>query len=96
VRAAGVEPIYVVIPVALPSPQARALVAHGLVAPVWAFNDPDAFPAIYEVSNRFDLHHLSNHGARLFSPLLAERFAAELEPSAHAEHPVAPAAALVR
>jgi hypothetical protein len=38
---------------------------------VLAYDDPDAFPTLYAIENRFDVEHLNSVGARLWAEQLA-------------------------
>ena len=77
-RAAGVEPVYLIPPESTPTPHLLRLAEEGRVPRLLAFNDPETYPELYRIENRFDRNHLRDSGARIFSRLLAERFSAEL------------------
>jgi len=47
---------------------------------VWSFADPNEVPALYDPANRHDPTHLNHAGAKAFTDLLAERFAATMKP----------------
>jgi len=79
VRAAGAEPVYLVMPIPQPTPEADALAAEGVIPHLIAFNDADLFPEFYQQDARFDRGHLNAQGAELLSRALARRFAAELD-----------------
>jgi hypothetical protein len=72
VRRAGAEPIFVIAPTINPEENYGGI-PDG--APVWSFNNPAEFPALYEPANRYDLWHLNHQGAIHFTTLLAARFA---------------------
>lgn len=73
VRRAGAEPIFVIAPTINPVENYGGI-PDG--APVWAFNNPTEFPALYEPAHHYDLWHLNHQGAMKFTALLAARFAA--------------------
>ena len=73
-RGRGIEPLFVVAPVTTPETEFRRLPAQGIAAPVFAFNDPAAFPELYAVDVRADTMHLNERGSLLFTRRLAARF----------------------
>jgi hypothetical protein len=75
-RAAGVEPVFVLYP---PAPNKRPEIrgAHeaGAIPNLISFADPDAYPALYNsLKQRFDENHLNKAGASRLSVLLGEEF----------------------
>ena len=74
-RADGVEPLFVIAPVTTGEEELRRLPERGVVRTLLAFNDPAAYPDLYEVDARADTMHLNERGALRFTQLLAERFA---------------------
>ena len=46
---------------------------------VFAFNNPEIFPTLYQVESRWDFAHLNDKGAREFTRFMAEQFAQYLE-----------------
>jgi hypothetical protein len=46
-----------------------------LSLPKLSFNDPNAYPDLYELDNRFDMTHLNRDGARLLTQYLAREYA---------------------
>ncbi len=73
VRQAGAEPIFVLTPTINPVENYGDIPGG---APVWLYNDPDQYPALYELTNHYDSWHLNHQGAIEFTSLLAARFAA--------------------
>ncbi len=81
IRARGVEPVFV-----LPAPGSwsrhRDIVEAaemGALPCLFAYNDLDAYPELYERENLFELGHLESPGVRRFTTILAEDFIAYLE-----------------
>ena len=72
VRAASAAPVFVIPPTALPLPP--FFEGRGGGETVFAFNDPAAFPELYQVALRSDVEHLNAAGAGVFTQLLARRF----------------------
>lgn len=72
VRAAGAEPIFVLTPTINPVENYGGIPGG---APVWLYNDPERYPALYELANHYDSWHLNHQGAVAFTSLLAARFA---------------------
>lgn len=75
IREAGVVPIHVLPPVGEPTPRPYRIAEAGLVPVLLAFGDPGRYPELFEEESRFDARHLNGRGAKLFSLVLAERFA---------------------
>lgn len=75
VREAGLELIYVIAPGIESSAALRRLHREGVVPTLFAFDDPETYPNLYDEKNRFDRRHLNTRGARIFSTLLARRLA---------------------
>lgn len=75
IERAGAQPVFLIPPTIHPSPELHALIRAGDVeAPVFAFDDPVAYPALYDPDVRFDRVHLNTVGAALFTEALADRF----------------------
>ena len=74
-RSRGIEPVFVIAPVTTDEETFRRLAKEGAVRPLFAFNDPAAYPELYQVNMRADTMHLNEPGSLLFTRLLAERFA---------------------
>jgi len=72
-RAAGVEPVYIVPPSMDATPIAFALREAGLIPNLLAFNDPKALAGIYRFEKRFD-SHLTRAGAEEFSLIFARSY----------------------
>jgi hypothetical protein len=75
-RTADIEPILVVTPGG-DNRENYEHVPDGL--PIFRFDDPRQYPALFEAENRRDRSHLNHAGAQIFTDLLAERFARHLE-----------------
>jgi len=72
IRKAGAEPIILGTPTVLPTENFTRL-QEGVE--IWSYHDPNLFPALYEKENRHDYTHLNDAGAKIFTDLLARRFA---------------------
>ncbi len=75
-RARGIEPLFVIPPVTTAETEFLALSKQGVLPTLFAFNDPVSYPDLYQVAMRADTMHLNEPGARLFTHLLAGKFAA--------------------
>ncbi len=82
----GAQVIYFVPPNSLPTRRHLEAGATGPIPPLWAFDDPAEYAALYDLENRADALHLNDRGARAFTQVLAARFSRELAPQ-----PTAPA-----
>ncbi|AOY81261.1 hypothetical protein BJP36_16475 [Moorena producens JHB] len=76
----GIKPILFISPIV----QERASTAINLykqsdVLPLFAFNDPEVFPNLYQLDRRFDFLHLNHQGATELTGSLAKQFAQYLE-----------------
>jgi hypothetical protein len=76
VRAAGAEPIVIITPTVDRRENFSGLPSD---IPVWRYHDANEYPALYEPANHYDMSHLNDAGAKIFTDLLAERFAAQLK-----------------
>ncbi len=79
IAATGAKMILVVFPNSLPN---RRIFVAGRApegVPVLAFDNPRAYPQLYPPEVRADAVHLNDAGAKVFTRLLAERFAEILE-----------------
>jgi hypothetical protein len=74
VRAAGAEPVFILPPTVRPAENILAGLPAGIT--VWAFNDPDAYPRLYEPELHWDPSHLNEKGAQEFTRVIAQRFVA--------------------
>jgi len=74
VRGAGARIVFVTPPTLNASPMLNALARSGHLPELLAFNDPAAFPELYETRHRFDKEHLNDEGAVEFSRLFAMTF----------------------
>ena len=79
VRDMGAEPIFVIVP--SQNLQGELIDAHakGEVTTLFRYNDAKRYPEFYTKESRWEVAHLSLHGAQLFTRRLAEDFAAFLE-----------------
>lgn len=82
VQAIGARPVFIITPSLDAREKIGDLRAQGIDADLLAFNDAAAFPSLYEPAVRADSAHLNAAGAREFTRLLAERFAARGRPTA--------------
>ena len=80
VRAAGIEPIYIVPPTPRPPRHARRLAADGVLPALLAFDDPAVHGDLFAVERRFDLEHLTHDGAIEWSRRLGLAFAEHVAP----------------
>ncbi len=72
VRAAGVEPIFIATPTLDPREHFGDF-DEGIR--VWRFDHPAEYPALFDPALHYDITHLNEDGARVFTDLLAQRFA---------------------
>lgn len=75
IRAAGAEPIILITPTVRPEENFAGFAPD---VTVWSYHDPNQYPALYDPALRHDPTHLSHDGAKAFTNLLADRFAAKL------------------
>lgn len=68
----GVTPVYVILPVIHKQSALRKLGESGAAPALLRFDDPEAWPAFYQVKHRFDIHHLNARGAGLLTDALAD------------------------
>jgi len=87
IRRAAAEPVYLITPTARPTPELYRLAADGEAPRMLAFNDPERYPELFAVENRFDAEHLTTAGAERFTRLLAKRFARIMEDGVEGERP---------
>ena len=78
IRQAGIEPIYVVGPIASYR-QISLLAAENDLITLFAYNDPAQYLTLYQPNLRFDHVHVNRNGARILTRLVARDFAAFLE-----------------
>jgi len=72
VRAAGIEPLFVIVPPCWePLTGYRLAAERGEIPNLLSYNDPREHPAYYEVENLYGLAHLNQRGAELFTRRLA-------------------------
>jgi hypothetical protein len=70
-----VEPVLVVMPSQSCNRPVEVRLEERLGVTVLRFNRPSEVPALYDPALRFDAGHLSADGARVFTRLLAQRWA---------------------
>jgi hypothetical protein len=74
VTATGAEPIFIIPPTLEPQLELKQAHNSGQVPQLWAFNDPNRYPALYALEQRYDGEHLNDQGARLFTQMIAQTF----------------------
>jgi hypothetical protein len=77
VRAAGAEPVFVVASSLYGAERFRDWPPERVT--VLRFDDPNAYPDLYDPAHRYDPHHLDRVGAQNFTRHLADQFADVLE-----------------
>ncbi|EGJ31354.1 MULTISPECIES: hypothetical protein [Moorena] len=76
----GIKPIVFISPtVGYEETTAMELYKSRNTSVVFALNNPEAFPTLYQVDNRWDFVHLNDRGAREFTRSMAEQFTKYLE-----------------
>ncbi len=78
VRKAGIDPIFFVGPVLEARGIARLAAENDLIT-LFAYNDPERYPNLYDLDHRFDRYHVNSKGARILTRLVARDFAAFVE-----------------
>lgn len=81
VRAAGAEPIFIDPPALSSERDFVAAQQQGIIDHLLSYRDPDKFPQLYAIANRFDPSHLNPATAREFSRMLGKDFAQSIQPS---------------
>jgi hypothetical protein len=81
IEATGAEPIFILSPVTHSRGAARKAHRRGILPVLLAFDEPERYPRLYKVGNRFDMTHLNRRGALIYSELLARAFADHLRQS---------------
>ncbi len=76
IRRHGVEPLSLITPILRPTPELDSLAGQGRIPHLLSFNDPNRYPELYAVENRFDHEHLTEPGARALTGHVARHFAA--------------------
>ena len=74
IRTAGAKPIFIEPPSLEPEQDFRAAWQQGEIEALLAYKDPERFPQLYRVDQRFDAGHLNGEAAQVFSQLLAQDF----------------------
>ncbi|MDY7004874.1 MAG: hypothetical protein SWX82_13230 [Cyanobacteriota bacterium] len=76
----GIKPILFISPtLEYEEPTAMELYKRHNTSVVFALNNPEIFPTLYQVESRWDFAHLNDRGAREFHRFMAEQFAKYLE-----------------
>jgi len=75
VRALGAEPVFLTQPGLYRQDDLIQAAEAGEVGTLWRYDDPDRVPGLYAPEARFDANHLNQHGAELFTELVARDFA---------------------
>lgn len=78
IRQTGAIPVFVITPNPGNPENFSDLRGQGIEAELISFKNPEKYAALFDPSARYDGPHLNEHGAREFSRLLAEEFAARL------------------
>ncbi len=78
-RENGVEAIFVFPPLLYSSVRFIVTPDGEPAYPLFLFNDPNAYPTLYEDDKRMDPGHLNTEGARAYSAIFAERLAKYLD-----------------
>ncbi|MEO1404080.1 MAG: hypothetical protein AAFV72_22915, partial [Cyanobacteria bacterium J06635_1] len=82
VEAAGATPVFILPPTLLPQDSLHQAYEQGKIPYLLSFNDPNATPKLYEISQRYDEEHLNLAGSQYFTQLLAKAFAETFRPQA--------------
>ena len=85
VKVAGAIPIFIVSPTLNQQDELHRAHAQQVIPTLIAFDNPMAYPELYELALRYDELHLNEKGAQLFSRLLAEQFVTEIAQSAQTD-----------
>lgn len=75
----GIKVVFLLSPTTSDISNIIHLYQQDYVSLIFAFNDPDTFPDLFEVNHRYDHAHLNEQGARILAHHLAETFAQYLE-----------------
>lgn len=76
VRRTGAEAMIVLTPMVK---EPENFVGYPPGVPVWRFQDPAQYPALFEAANHYDHAHLNHAGAQVFTDLLSARFIEHLK-----------------
>ena len=71
IRRAGAEAIIVLTPMVK---DRENFVGYPAGVPVWRFQDPTQYPALFDAANHYDHAHLNHPGAQVFTELVSARF----------------------
>jgi len=78
-RAAGIEPIYVIPPVPHPTPALHAFAARAEAPLVFLFNAPGRYPELFVFEHRYDETHVNRAGSEVLSRRFADALADVLD-----------------
>lgn len=82
VTAAGAQLILVVFPNFVPNRRFFIEKRNRLLPPIWSFDRPDDFRALYDPANRENETHINHDGAQLFTEAMAKQFGEYLRTNA--------------
>ncbi len=74
-RAQGIEPIYLIPPSHAHDKIQRRLAVEGYLPTLLDFNNPERYPDLFNVAQRFDDEHFTDEGARIYSRIVADHVA---------------------
>lgn len=75
IKDSGATPIFVITPLLEKQDHFISAYHQGDIPALFAFNDPETFPDLYNSDARFDQAHLNKQGAQKFTIYLAQEFA---------------------
>lgn len=75
----GARPIFLVAPGIIRNDELISAAKAGYIDNILIYNNPNQYPALYEIANRSDEEHLNEQGSILFSTLLAQDFVNTLQ-----------------
>lgn len=85
IRAAGAEPIFVEPPSLHMINDFEFARQLGTIDTLLSYKDPNRFPQLYRVEQRYDADHLNDAGSREFTKLLAQDFSKVVAPEVSAK-----------
>ncbi|NEP17098.1 MAG: hypothetical protein F6J97_09340 [Leptolyngbya sp. SIO4C1] len=74
VEAAGATPIFIIPPTLETQANQYAAYRQGIIPELFAFNDPQQYPSLYALAQRYDVEHVNPAGAEAFTELVARSF----------------------
>jgi hypothetical protein len=78
-RAAGIEPVYVIPPVLHATPALHAFAASPGAPPIFCFNAPGRHPELFRFESRYDETHVNRAGSEVLSHEFADALATLLD-----------------